>query len=196
MRILWRNRNCEQQWLPSRALLSDEADEVGILSRCAFAKACGSISGPCRSWRRRVLLKRFLRAIDLSAAPALHCSRVEPPDPDQDVDGAHKVLGGKRRFRGFGDTISKWNAILLAHSGVELSVRCAARMGNMVAPNWTASRTSTGSAVEIISRAEPWSRAPRGVQARSLRLQITSSAKLHSSNFLLSSGLSLFRSTD
>jgi uncharacterized protein (DUF2235 family) len=38
--------------------------------------------------------------------------------------------------------------------------------------------------------------APYGVQAPSLRLQITSSAKLHSSNFLLSSGLSLFRSTD
>jgi hypothetical protein len=38
--------------------------------------------------------------------------------------------------------------------------------------------------------------APHGIQATSLRLQITSSAKLHSSNFLLSSGSSLFRSID
>ncbi|MGB8401844.1 hypothetical protein [Bradyrhizobium sp.] len=36
-------------------------------------------------------------------------------NPDEDVDGAHKVPGGKCRFGGLDDTISKWDSILLAH---------------------------------------------------------------------------------
>lgn len=32
--------------------------------------------------------------IDLPAAPLLHRFRIKPPDPDEDVDGAHKVSGG------------------------------------------------------------------------------------------------------
>jgi hypothetical protein len=58
----------------------------------------------------------FLEAIDLPAAPALHRLRVKPPDSEEHIDGAHKVLGGKRRFGRFGDPISKWNLILPAHS--------------------------------------------------------------------------------
>ena len=44
----------------------------------------------------------------------LHRSGAKPSDPDEDVDGAHKVLGGKCRFSRSGDTIGKWDAILPA----------------------------------------------------------------------------------
>src|SRR6202022_4383997 len=62
-----------------------------------------------------------------TAAPAFQRLSVKPPNPDEDVDSAHKVPGGKGRFSRFGDTISKWNPILPAHSVVEPAVRCGAR---------------------------------------------------------------------
>src|SRR5260370_16214075 len=57
----------------------------------------------------------FLQAIDLPAAPALHRPKVKQPDSNEDVDGTHKVPGGKCRFGRFGDAISKWNPILPTH---------------------------------------------------------------------------------
>src|SRR5260370_31481451 len=39
----------------------------------------------------------FLQAIDLPAAPALHRPKGKPPDSNEDVDGTHKVPGGKCR---------------------------------------------------------------------------------------------------
>jgi len=80
------------------------------------------------------LVDNFLQTIDLPKAPALRRSGVKPPDPDQDVDGAHKVLGGKCRFSRSGDTTSKWDAILPAHHMVELAVRCGARLDDMATP--------------------------------------------------------------
>ncbi|GLR90367.1 hypothetical protein GCM10007857_70820 [Bradyrhizobium iriomotense] len=65
--------------------------------------------------------------IDLPAAPALHCFRIKPADPDENVDGAHKTPGGKRRFRRPGDAISEWNPILPAHSVLEFAVPCGTR---------------------------------------------------------------------
>jgi hypothetical protein len=56
----------------------------------------------------------FVQAIDLPTVPALHGSRIKPPDPDEDVDGAHKVPGGNFPFGFFGDAIAKWNPILPA----------------------------------------------------------------------------------
>jgi hypothetical protein len=48
-----------------------------------------------------------LEAIDLPAAPALQRFTIKPPDPAKDVDGAHKVLGGKCRFSRPGDPVSE-----------------------------------------------------------------------------------------
>ncbi|MGY3440201.1 MULTISPECIES: hypothetical protein [unclassified Bradyrhizobium] len=45
---------------------------------------------------RRIELNRLLQAIDLPAAPALDRAGIKPADPDQNIDGADKLLGGKR----------------------------------------------------------------------------------------------------
>jgi hypothetical protein len=79
-------------------------------------------------------LHNFLQAIDLPAAPTLDRSRIKPPDPDEDVDGAHKVPGGKCRFSRSGDTIGKWNAILPAHPIGELIIRCGTRLDDIATP--------------------------------------------------------------
>ncbi|MHC2435731.1 hypothetical protein [Bradyrhizobium sp. USDA 4451] len=54
---------------------------------------------------RRIELDRLLQAIDLPAPPALDRAGIKPADPDQNIDGADKLLGGKRRFRRPRDTI-------------------------------------------------------------------------------------------
>ena len=61
-----------------------------------------------------------------AAAPALQRSGIKPPDPDEDVRGAHKAFDGKRRLSRPGDTIGQLNLILPAHSTVGLAVARAA----------------------------------------------------------------------
>jgi hypothetical protein len=47
----------------------------------------------------------MLEAIGLPPPPALDRGGVEPTDPDQHVDRADEVLGGKRRLGSPADTI-------------------------------------------------------------------------------------------
>jgi hypothetical protein len=58
-------------------------------------------------------LDNLLQATDLPALPALDGSRFKPPDPGEDVGGAHKVPGRQRPFGCCGDAIAKWNLILM-----------------------------------------------------------------------------------
>src|SRR5438552_17806710 len=55
-----------------------------------------------------------LEAIDLAAPPAFLRRGVKPSDPEQHVDGADLILGGRQPIRRLGDSVVRWSLILRA----------------------------------------------------------------------------------
>ena len=69
---------------------------------------------------RQVGLHSVLDAVDLTPPPLFHRPGVKPPDPDEDIDGAHITLGGERRVRSLDDTIGERVPILSIHRFMDI----------------------------------------------------------------------------
>src|SRR6266481_678736 len=123
--------------LDRRVSASAEAQRLALQStRYIVRRAFGQVSfarpGPKQlhgfRYARQVGLHSALEAVDLTAPPTFHRPDVKPPDPDEDIDGAHITLGGERRVHGLGDTIGERDPILPAHRFMDLVEVAAARL--------------------------------------------------------------------
>ena len=112
------------QHLDRRVSDSAETQRLALhRTRNIIRRACGQgiAGGPgleqpqCFQNTRRLDLHRALEAIDLASPPVFHRADVKPADPDQYVDGAHMILGGKCRLRSPDNTIGKWSSAFPAH---------------------------------------------------------------------------------
>src|SRR5882724_12370087 len=102
------------------------------IGRRAFGKVSFPRPGPEQlqgfRYARLVGLHSALEAVDLTPPPPFHRPDVKPPDPDEDIDGAHIALGGERRVHGLGDTIGERVPILPAHRFMDLVEVATARL--------------------------------------------------------------------
>ena len=117
---------------------SAETQRLALRStRDIVRRAFGQVSFPrpgpeqfhrCRR-ARQVGLHSALEAVDLAPPPLFHRPGVKPPDPDEDIDGAHITLGGERRVRSLDDTIGERVPVhrfmdLVEIAAARLSCRC------------------------------------------------------------------------
>src|SRR5882724_14515 len=99
------------------------------IGRRAFGKVSFPRPGPEQlqgfRYARLVGLHSALDAVDLPPPPLFHRPDVKPPDPDEDIDGAHITWGGERRVRSLDDTIGER---VPAHRFIDLVEVATARL--------------------------------------------------------------------
>src|SRR5882724_12213412 len=111
------------------------------IGRRAFGKVSFPRPGPEQlqgfRYARLVGLHSALDAVDLPPPPLFHRPDVKPPDPDEDIDGAHITLGGERSVRRLDDTIRERVPILPAHRFMDLVEVAAAHLSCRRRPKWS-----------------------------------------------------------
>src|SRR5260370_21292601 len=123
--------------LDRRVPASAEAQRLALRStRDIVRRAFGQVSFPrARCSRlhvfrcaRQVGLLGAPAAVDLPPPPTFHRPDVKPPDPDEDIDGAHIALGSERRVHSLDDTIGERVPIVPAHRFMALVEVATARL--------------------------------------------------------------------
>src|SRR3977135_2529776 len=123
--------------LDRRVPASAEAQLLALRSaRDIVRRAFGQVSFPRAGpeqlhgfqYARLVGLHSVLEAVDLTPPPTFHRPDVTPPDPHEDIDGAHITRGGERLVHDLGDTIGERDPILPAHRFMDLVEVATARL--------------------------------------------------------------------
>jgi len=121
----------------SQGPASAEAQRLALRStRDIVRRAFGQVSFPRPGpeqlhgfrYARQVGLHSALDAVGLTPPPLFHRPDVKPPDPDEDIDGAHITLGDERRVRSLDDTIGERVPIVPVHRFMNLVEVAAARL--------------------------------------------------------------------